>query len=219
MLRSKRSLRATSFLVSMALLLVACAVSKHDDVLQHRWWAGLGPVLPHDTFPEDCSLCHVGEGWRTLVDDFEYDHEKETGVALDGSHGRAQCLRCHNDRGPVEVFASQGCVGCHEDLHLGQLGTNCESCHVETTWQPQGMIALHQRSRFPLVGVHTTVSCRRCHPGATVGRFTPTDTECVTCHRDDLQNATNPNHLGLGWVDRCDRCHVPTTWLQAEIND
>jgi hypothetical protein len=30
--------------------------------------------------------------------------------------------------------------------------------------------------------------------------------------------AVNPNHIGLGWVDRCDRCHLPRTWNHAEIN-
>jgi len=27
------------------------------------------------------------------------------------------------------------------------------------------------------------------------------------------------NHVGLGWVDRCDRCHMPTFWQQAEISN
>ena len=51
--------------------------------------------------------------------------------------------------------------------------------------------------------------------GAEVGRFTPTSAECVTCHVDDLNRTTN--HVGLGWVDRCDRCHIPTFWKQAVI--
>ena len=40
------------------------------------------------------------------------------------------------------------------------------------------------------------------------------------CYREnDLARAVNPNHAGLGWVDRCDRCHLPRTWNQAEINN
>jgi nitrate/TMAO reductase-like tetraheme cytochrome c subunit len=54
--------------------------------------------------------------------------------------------------------------------------------------------------------------------GAWVGKFTPTDNKCVTCHRSDLARATNPNHIAVGWVESCNRCHVPTTWKQAETN-
>lgn len=203
--------------LALAFLVLACAVTGPQAVRQHRWWDGFGPVLPHDSFPADCGLCHEGEGWWTLVEGFTYDHAAETGVPLRGAHGQAQCLRCHNDRGPVEVFAAQGCAGCHEDIHLGQIQMGCETCHQETSWRPTGQVELHLRTRFPLIGIHTAVSCRRCHPGAEVGRFRPADPECVSCHAADRDQADNPNHLALGWVDRCDRCHQPTSWNQAEL--
>lgn len=198
--------------------IVACVARGPRNVEQHRWWMGFGPVLPHETFPADCSLCHVGAKWNTLTDDFFFDHEAETGVPLVGAHLEAACLRCHNDRGPVENFVAQGCAGCHEDIHFGRLGPDCTKCHQQETWRPLNQIAMHNQTRFPLVGVHAATSCRRCHVGAEVGIFVPTDNQCVTCHQDDLARATNPNHVALGWVDRCDRCHVPTTWEQAEID-
>jgi hypothetical protein len=201
-----------------AYLAVACIASVQSDSSQHLWWEGLGPVLPHDSFPSDCSLCHEGEGWQGLRADFEFDHEAETGVALDGAHEQAMCLRCHNDRGPVETFSAQGCAGCHEDIHLGTLSGSCTDCHQQDTWRPVGQVQLHNHTRFPLVGVHASTSCRRCHPGAEVGIFQPADVQCITCHQSDLARAINPNHVGLGWVDRCDRCHQPTTWNQAESN-
>jgi hypothetical protein len=128
-------------------------------------------------------------------------------------------LRCHNDRGPVAVFERQGCGGCHEDVHFGRLGSGCATCHVEHNWYPVGQIELHRNTRFPLIGVHASTACRRCHPGAEVGQFVPTDTECVTCHLSDLQRATNPNHIGLGWTQNCDQCHQPRTWNNAEIDN
>lgn len=209
---------STALALLVSLLAFACAIQGHPAAQVHRWWQGLGPVLPHDSFPADCQTCHAGDGWQELVDDFEFDHEEQTGVALGGAHQRASCLRCHNDRGPVAVFTAQGCAGCHEDLHVGTLGGACLDCHNQETWQPEGQVELHQRTRFPLIGTHAVTSCRRCHIGAEVGRFKPTDVECVTCHRADLANANNPNHVALGWVDRCDRCHMPTTWQQAETN-
>jgi len=199
-------------------LAVACLTQSLGRGPRHGWWDGLGAVLPHDTFPADCRLCHVAESWHVLQPEFVFDHEAETGVPLEGAHGQARCLRCHNDRGPVAVFDAMGCAGCHEDVHFGQLGPDCRSCHQQTTWQPVGQVERHNRTRFPLVGVHASTSCRRCHVGAEVGKFLPTDVECLTCHRDDLRRANNPNHLNLGWVDRCDRCHIPTFWQEAEID-
>lgn len=199
------------------LVMVGCMVQGPRDGALHRWWSALGPVLPHDTFPADCSLCHVGRTWNVLVDDFRFDHERETGVRLEGAHAQARCLRCHNDRGPIEVFAARGCAGCHEDFHQGELGKDCTKCHDQHTWNPEGQIEMHNRTRFPLTGAHLAVACHRCHPGIWAGRIYPTDTACVTCHVDDVQQANNPPHIGLGFVDDCERCHVTTSWNHARV--
>lgn len=220
-MRSRTEIRKASNVaaaVALSFLVAACLTQDMAIAPIHSWWQGLGPVVPHDTFPAECETCHVGEEWHDLVPDFEFDHGAETGVPLEGGHATARCLRCHNDRGPVQVFAARGCAGCHEDTHFGQLGNDCVACHQENTWQPVGQIERHQHTRFPLVGVHAATACRRCHPGAEVGKFLPTDTNCVTCHFDDVQRAQNPNHVLLGWVDNCNRCHMPTTWQNAEPN-
>lgn len=215
-MQRKRIIGLTLFVYAA---LVACVTSGGDwrTIERHRWWAGLGPVLPHDTFPADCALCHAGLGWNSLVESFEFDHAAETGVPLEGAHAHASCLRCHNDRGPVETFAARGCAGCHEDLHRGQLGGACTDCHSEQSWRPVGQLEMHRRTRFPLTGVHASTSCRSCHPGSEVGIFAPTPIECVDCHRADLAAATNPDHFALGYVDRCDRCHIPFVWNRAEL--
>ena len=215
--RSKIPRRALVCAVGFYLILVACVTgTKSERVRVHRWWAGLGPVLPHDSFPADCTECHLGQGWHTLVDDFSFDHKERTGVALSGAHKRAQCLRCHNDRGDVSIFAQRGCVGCHEDVHLGRIGPNCADCHTEQTWQPFGQVERHARTRFPLEGAHVGTSCRSCHLGAEVGLFAPTPVECSSCHQADL--ARTNNHLGFGWTHSCDRCHQPFSWQRAELD-
>lgn len=200
---------------ALLLLAAACVLQQPGVASRHRWWSGLGPVLPHDSFPSDCKLCHQGQGWNDLRADFAFDHLAETGVALEGAHDSARCLRCHNDRGPVEVFAKQGCAGCHVDVHLGRLGGLCESCHTQATWRPEGQIEMHRQTRFPLAGVHATTPCFRCHPGSESGLFTPSDPNCISCHVSDLNQTTN--HVGLGWVNNCQRCHQPTDWNNAEI--
>jgi hypothetical protein len=193
---------------------VACATF----VPQQGWNESFGPVVPHDNFPADCSLCHTGSDWHTLRADFKFDHEQRTGVALVGAHTKASCLLCHNDRGPVKQFAAQGCSGCHEDPHQTRLGRNCSDCHNENTWQPREAIALHDRTRFPLVGAHAAVACFRCHAGAQVGNFAGATAECSSCHQADRARTTNPNHTLLGYSQACEQCHVPLGWQPARFD-
>src|SRR5690606_30415845 len=67
---------------ALLLLGIACALPGPHSMERHRWWAGLGPVLPHASFPAECSLCHVGAGWNELRADFSFDHAERTGVPL-----------------------------------------------------------------------------------------------------------------------------------------
>lgn len=216
--------RSTSTYLALAcaafLALFACASldGTRASVAPQQWNDSRGPVVPHDTFPTDCALCHEGSSWQKIRDDFRFDHARETGVALLGAHASAECLRCHNDRGPVEVFAQRGCVGCHEDVHQTKLGTNCADCHDETSWLPREQIAKHNRTRFPLVGAHAATACFACHPGAQAQQFDRADTQCIACHASDLRLATSPDHVAQGWIDGCDRCHVPTSWGGAGFN-
>ncbi|MBI5362365.1 MAG: hypothetical protein HZA53_04240 [Planctomycetes bacterium] len=207
--------RAALLCAALVLLALACAIGGPAQVGEgprQAWSESRGPVVPHDTFPSDCALCHEGGSWSTIRRDFQFDHAKETGVPLNGAHARAECLRCHNDRGPVERFVAQGCAGCHEDVHRGRLGQGCVDCHGESSWEPEGEVARHARTRFPLVGAHTAVDCQRCHPGATVGTFDRTSTACEDCHAADLARATSPDHAAQGWTGDCQRCHAPTSW-------
>lgn len=202
----------------LSLALFACVGGSVFRGEPHEWWADRGPVVPHETFPASCDLCHTGSDWNTLREDFEYDHLAETGVALEGAHARAECLRCHNDRGPVADFAARGCRGCHEDVHEGFQGERCDTCHDPTSWRVLGAIEDHARTRFPLVGAHAATSCRRCHEGIEAGILAPLDIECISCHADDLARALVPDHAGNGWTSRCDRCHIPTAWTGAAFN-
>jgi hypothetical protein len=206
-----------SLFASMVLAIVACTVQGTGKGELHRWWAGFGLVVPHESFPADCKLCHVGANWNELVGDFSFDHGARTGFVLNGAHDQAACLRCHNDRGPVATFQAKGCVGCHADVHYGELGLDCARCHDEGKWfVPNGRVT-HMHTRLPLTGAHMQVACHRCHGGAAVTNFRPTDPDCSSCHIDEATATTNPPHVGLGWTDRCDRCHMPTAWKPAFV--
>lgn len=201
-------------LAALALFVVWVACDSMVPV--QGWDPSLGPVIPHDTFPADCALCHEGSNWHTMKSSFAFDHAKETGVPLEGAHLDAACLRCHNDRGPVAQFAAQGCAGCHQDPHRGQLGRNCKDCHDQQTWRPGEMIARHDRTRLPLVGAHAATACFRCHAGAQVGNFAGASPVCVHCHTNDYTRSSY-DHVAAGFTDGCDRCHRPTGWVPAQF--
>jgi hypothetical protein len=216
-------LKAAALALAIVFGVLACALhgtrrSSVGQVAPQQWNKARGPVVPHDSFPRDCSICHAGSSWHEIREDFAFDHAQETGVPLLGAHSAAECLRCHNDRGPVAEFAARGCVGCHEDVHTGKLGKNCTDCHEQTSWEPGAEIVRHSRTRFPLVGAHTATPCFRCHAGADVGNFDRASIECVDCHRDQLALATQPDHMLQGWTTACDRCHIPTSWTGAGFN-
>ncbi len=203
----------------LGLLAVACVVASNpDSEAPHGWSGANGIVVPHDSFPADCMLCHQKGGWSNLRADFTFDHEASTGVKLEGAHERAQCLRCHNDRGPVSLFSSQGCAGCHEDTHQGDFGNQCASCHEQDNWSLRDELALHNRTRFPLVGSHAALQCTTCHPSGELGNWKSLDVACANCHLDQLSAQTSPDHVANNWLAACDRCHIPTTWDGAGFN-
>ncbi len=187
-------------------------------VKREEWRESRGPVVPHDSFPSDCTICHEKGSWHQIRKDFAFDHGKETGVEMKGAHAQAQCLRCHNDRGSVSIFASRGCAGCHDDIHRSRLGTQCTSCHSENNWNPTGIYAVHARTRFPLTGVHVGVACFRCHPAAESGQFQGADPRCEACHRNDAVQAKAFDHAAMGLFTNCQLCHSGTSWQNATFN-
>ena len=200
-----------------ALLVVAgafAAVCCDKLVPRQSWNRKWGHMVPHNTFPGDCGLCHVEDRWNVIREDFHFDHGKETGYFLEGAHAEAACLRCHNDRGPVRIYLARGCGGCHGDVHSGRLGMDCERCHDQFTWTPTGLITDHARTRFPLVGAHALAPCESCHERATVGEFRGTPVECHFCHQRDAARAV-PNHVINGWQRDCERCHGFLAWETA----
>lgn len=201
---------AAVLLASWMLLSVQC-----DAVFPRQSWnREWGNMVPHKKFPADCGICHVPDRWDVIRGDFEFDHEKETGYALEGAHALAACLRCHNDRGPVKVYLERGCGGCHVDVHQGTLGMECTRCHNQDNWSPVGLVLDHARTRFPLSGAHAVAPCEGCHPRATVGIYVGAPVECHFCHQEQVARAV-PNHVVNGWQRDCTRCHDLTTWNRA----
>lgn len=213
--QNRRWIQAAALVIALVgLMMGGCQLMRPRNGWSEKKW---GPLVPHTNFPGDCGICHLPDRWDKLRDDFEFDHEKETGYRLEGSHTAAACLRCHNDRGPVQAYVSRGCSGCHVDPHTSTLGLDCERCHSQLNWDPIGLISEHARTRFPLMGAHAIATCESCHEGAAAGLFRGAPIQCELCHQDDLAQAVNPDHISNGWTFDCQKCHLPSSWTGAFI--
>ncbi|MFN8006698.1 MAG: hypothetical protein U0V70_06710 [Terriglobia bacterium] len=176
---------------------------------------------------QDCIRCHaehLGEDfaiihWEPSREAFDH---RQVGYPLQGKHATLECSRCHQPSHlmAADLRALQGrdlqktylglstqCTSCHQDIHRGQLGENCTSCHTFQSWKEKGGFD-HQRTAFPLTGLHQEVPCQKCHlrpengtlaakyKGIAFGR-------CNDCHRDPHQAA---------FQAACQNCHVTTGW-------
>jgi hypothetical protein len=150
---------------------------------------------------EQCGSCHGERTWK----DARFDHGK-TRFALLGKHRDVKCATCHQDEQYKNTATA--CVACHrkDDVHKGQQGEKCESCHVADDWKKTSFN--HGRTRFPLVGRHLIVECKLCHP---TQRFKDAKTECAACHdKDDVHK----RRLG----PQCESCHNARSWRLWDFN-
>ncbi|RMI00123.1 MAG: hypothetical protein D6681_11435 [Calditrichaeota bacterium] len=165
-------------------------------------------------FPRDCAMCHNEVQWAGAF----FDHN-QTGFPLTGQHQWVRCTDCHtNNR-----FAGTptDCYSCHQDNYAGTtapphvpLGypTACEICHNTTAWEDAQFFD-HNQTNFPLVGQHLFARCLSCHEN---NRFAGTPTDCYSCHREDYENTTDPDHQALGFPTTCELCHTPDGWRNGD---
>ena len=84
----------------------------------------------------------------------------------------------------------------------GTLAIPCQNCHTYTSWKPIRAIPEfnHDHTRYPLRGMHQTVSCAQCHTKLV---FTNTSTHCADCHADIHRRKFGSN---------CESCHSVKGW-------
>lgn len=167
---------------------------------------------PHgNSFVIDCSKCHSSENWNFNRKTATFDHDSTAFILL-GQHRDLDCRSCHSSL--IFKEAESNCISCHTDVHQMTVGTDCARCHTPASWIVENITQLHEKTSFPLFGVHATVNCNACHQGETNVRFSPTGMECIDCHRSDYNNTTKPDHNKNGFSQDCATCHslTGTAW-------
>lgn len=162
------------------------------------------------SFSTTCENCHSMSRWQTAV----FDHGQ---FPLTGSHVPLACEDCHV--GGQYTGLSTACVSCHlsdftqttnPDHVAANYSQDCTLCHSTAGWM--GAQFAHDQTGFPLTGSHGPLNCLDCHVG---GQFVGLDPQCVSCHVDDFNQTTAPNHLAAGFATACEICHSTTVWLGA----
>jgi len=189
----------------------------------------LAQKSPHgDSFRANCDDCHKTSGWKVDLKTISFDH-KTTKFPLVGQHQVVNCKECHTS---LEFAKAQTeCNACHNDIHEQTVGNDCARCHTPDSWVVTNITKIHQQSRFPLIGPHTTADCKDCHknllsatvsatPSASRLRFDPMGIECYDCHKANYLATTRPNHKASNYSTNCTDCHNMNSfeWKGAGIN-
>ncbi|NOX17117.1 MAG: hypothetical protein GXO87_02415, partial [Chlorobi bacterium] len=170
-------------------------------------------------FDTDCQACHSQTAWVPAAD---FDHDNLFFPIYSGSHNGAwtNCADCHTTQSDYAQFS---CIDCHEHDKTGtdeeHGGVNgyvyatdaCFSCHP--TGSGEGGFN-HATTQFPLTGAHLSTDCTQCH----INGYAGTPLECASCHQENFNSATNPNHTNLGLSTSCGECHsTDPGWSPAQF--
>jgi hypothetical protein len=174
----------------------ADCVSCHEDV--HK-----------QNLAGECTQCHVETSFSDFTGDRFFDHNS-TSFGLKGAHSTVACFDCHTQTSEVlEVFQDRlaieenQCASCHEDAHEERLGLDCAACHAVSSWFEVDTTDFdHDKTAYPLEGLHEEVSCSECH---TEEHMTADiDFEyCFNCHEDYHDGQFTKNAIQRD----CAECH------------
>jgi hypothetical protein len=174
-----------------------------------------------------CEKCHTSS-------DFDkaplFNHSSMSSFPLTGKHAQVDCKKCHgnltDETTAADAFPAPrarsylqfkdiphaNCLDCHDDAHNGAFGRNCTQCHTTSDWHTILKTAedfgFHDKTGFPLRGMHADVACKQCHgpfprqkavfKGLKHGR-------CADCHVDAHVGQLDKDKAG---VVACETCHT-----------
>jgi hypothetical protein len=188
---------------------------------------------PHrGTFKQDCTSCHNETSWRTGG----FDHST-TRFPLVDKHAGLPCASCHpataatilaarptaapvgrtgaaparRPAPPAATMDFRGlrsdCVSCHSDVHQGELGTRCETCHNARSFGVPSFN--HSRPRPFFAGQHAALLCAQCHAPTAVEAPTTAARAGGLAARNGVAVQTRMTRVGLTKTsDSCVSCHT-----------
>jgi len=167
-------------------------------------------------FGGDCARCHTTSGWKQLLSNNGFDHNR-TDYPLLGKHAAAACRDCHKTENFKTPVAFARCLDCHKDQHGGQFarradGGDCKACHTEGSWKPAVFsVDDHAKTAYPLLAKHAKAECAKCHiPKGKETAYRVPFAVCTECHQD-----AHKGQFAAGHNNRCEDCHDAAGWTPA----
>ncbi len=219
----------------------ACTQCHREIADQLGNGTGLHGNLPVETRVL-CSQCHSEHHGETFaltqirsfalagIDDISHYDHADLGFKLEGAHQQLVCTACHKHAAAAMLPIGsqrflglrQDCQSCHQDVHGGQLGTDCGACHGQSRPFDEAPLFQHTAA-FPLAGSHSGLQCRACHAHPTEPSVASLQIErtagtaiaarqCGDCHDSShspelIDAVTEPT--GLPDSRSCEVCHSP----------
>jgi len=168
-----------------------------------------------ENYPNTCEVCHSTTTW----DDASFDHNLSN-FPLTGAHASLNCLDCHSQG---YTGTPTDCDACHHDNFTGatnpihtapSFSLTCTECHSTAAWSPSSFNHSTQ-TNYSLTGAHVSAACADCHAN---GVYAGTSTLCYSCHQQDFEGTTDPNHVAENYPNTCEVCHSTTTWDDASFD-
>jgi len=159
---------------------------------------------PHKpTLGPKCETCHqVAAAFRDTRT--RYDHSK-TAFALEGSHQRVECAKCHVNK-VYRGLKFTACSDCHRDPHDRRFTAACSTCHTVEAWRTQKID--HAKTGFALRGKHADTKCAACHTQSPV-KVKLSGERCTSCHTDAHQGE---------FRQECNACHTEQGWRGVKLD-
>ena len=167
------------------------------------------------TLGTKCSNCHSPEGFKPVK---SFEHNK-TAFQLSGKHSEVSCEKCHKiekrngkDFQRFKGIEFKSCENCHNDIHVGKLGKDCQKCHVTSGFgQLKSGQFDHDKTNFKLIGKHTEVKCSSCHGNNLTSK--PKHALCIDCHKDYHNGA----FVKKGVTRDCAECHIESGFSPSKF--
>jgi len=176
----------------------------------------------------DCLNCHVYTGWKP-ASGFNHD---STGYQLTGKHRDASCEKCHHfewsspqetsligrtaDKTGYSVYEDlqfANCTPCHQDVHAGKLGNDCNKCHNTDGFGKSSESSFnHDLTDYPLKGMHSDAACLKCHVSGKMTAALQYE-KCTDCHKDEHRGQFSDSSVR----GSCESCHSVDGFLPAKF--
>lgn len=166
-----------------------------------------------------CASCHPdhqGKAFDPTKASFRLFDHSSTGFSLNHhlinfNASPMECAACHKTDS-YSIVDNQTCLDCHSSnkpdfriVHTAEFGNDCLGCHDGVDQMTEFS---HDRTGYPLEGLHQQAKCTDCHSKTRIGDVS---NDCKDCHAEPIA------HIKVFELN-CKTCHTLQGWSPASLD-